>query len=237
MLVDGCAAPLVVLPGQIPLLGRLDGAVAQPLGVAARHDELHGRVERLDELFLLVVEILADALGDRDGGALEFQHADRDAVQVEHDIRALAVLAADRDLFSKSEVVDLRVGPVDEVDRLGQLAHVRLDLDPVAQQPVHRLVGVVEGLGLNLGRLLHLAQCPTDQRLRNALTGQEGPEQAHLDVAVACPLLPVAQVAVAEFLLEELDHPLLGLLLHLADGAHAWTPIPIGLSLKLIWYV
>jgi hypothetical protein len=54
-----------LLPGQVVLLGRLDGAVAQALGVVAGHDVLHGREERLDELLLLVVEVLADALGHR----------------------------------------------------------------------------------------------------------------------------------------------------------------------------
>ena len=38
---------LVFLPGQVILLRRLDGAVAQALGVVARHDELHGGEERL----------------------------------------------------------------------------------------------------------------------------------------------------------------------------------------------
>ena len=79
------------LPGQVILLRRLDRAVAQPLGVVARHDELHGREEGLDEDLLLVVEVLADALGHRDRGALQLQHAERDAVDVEHDVRALAV--------------------------------------------------------------------------------------------------------------------------------------------------
>ena len=51
------------LPAQPILLRRLDHAVAQPLGFVARHHELHGGEERLDELLFLAVEILADALG------------------------------------------------------------------------------------------------------------------------------------------------------------------------------
>src|SRR5690606_28167211 len=35
----------VLLPAQVVLLGRLDGAVAQPLAVVARHHELDGREE------------------------------------------------------------------------------------------------------------------------------------------------------------------------------------------------
>ena len=64
-------------------------AVPQPLGVVAGHDELHRGEERLDELLLLVVEVLADALGDGDRRALQFQHAEGDAVDVEHDVGTL----------------------------------------------------------------------------------------------------------------------------------------------------
>ena len=79
------------LPRQVVLLLRLDRAVAQALGVVAGHDPLHRREEGLDEDLLLVVEILADALGHRDRGALQLQHAERDAVDVQHDVRPLAV--------------------------------------------------------------------------------------------------------------------------------------------------
>ena len=51
------------LPVQPVLLRRLDHAVAQALSVVARHHELHGGEERLDEFLLLAVEILANALG------------------------------------------------------------------------------------------------------------------------------------------------------------------------------
>ena len=54
------------LPAQPVLLRRLDHAVAQPLGVVARHHELHRGVEGPDELLLLAVQVLADALAHRD---------------------------------------------------------------------------------------------------------------------------------------------------------------------------
>ena len=55
-----------------------------------------GGEEGLDEVLLLVVEVLADALGHRDGRAFQLQHAERDAVDVEHDVRPLRVALASR---------------------------------------------------------------------------------------------------------------------------------------------
>ena len=94
---------------------------------------------------LLVADVLPDALDDRDRRALQLQHAERDAVDVEHDVGALGVAdLSDRDLLGDREVVLLRVLPVDEPDGLGLLAGTRLDLDAVAQQSIDVLVGLVE---------------------------------------------------------------------------------------------
>ena len=140
----------VFLPGQVILLRRLDRAVAQAFGVVARHDELHRGEEGLDEFLLLVVEVLADALGHRDGRALQLQHAERDAVDVEHHVRplrvGLGVGARDGDLLGDGEMVLLRVLPVDQPDGLRVLADVGLHLHAVAQQVVDRPVAVVEAL-------------------------------------------------------------------------------------------
>ena len=54
------------LPTEVVFLSGLGGSVAQAFSVVARHDKLHGGEERLDEDRLLVVKVLADALGDRD---------------------------------------------------------------------------------------------------------------------------------------------------------------------------
>ena len=106
-LVRGC----IFLPVQPVLLGRLDDRVAQALGGVPGQDELHRREEGPDELLLLVVERLPDALVHRDGGALQLQHPERDAVHVEHHVRALGVLPDDRDLLGHPEVVLRRVPP------------------------------------------------------------------------------------------------------------------------------
>ena len=80
------------LPLQPVLLRRVDDAVAQALDVVAGEDQLDGGEERADELRLLVADGLPDALGDRDLGALQLERRQRDAVDVEHDVRALGVL-------------------------------------------------------------------------------------------------------------------------------------------------
>ena len=219
---------LVFLPGQVILLRRLDGAVAQALGVVARHDPLHGGEEGLDEILLLVVEVLADALGHRDGGALQLQHAERDAVDVEHDVRALAVRLGvgrrDRDFLGDGEVVVLRMLPVDQPDGLRVLADLGLHLHAVAQQVVDRPVAVVEALAGVARRLVEHVQRPGDQRLVVALLLQPGTRsKLRLDVAVALAVGPVAEIVVAQLLAEQLHHALLGPLL-------SWPTVLIALA-------
>ncbi|MCP5527537.1 MAG: hypothetical protein H7A47_12170 [Verrucomicrobiales bacterium] len=147
-LARGRTVSVALFPRQVVLFGRLDGGVAQPLGVIARHDELHRREERLDEDLPLVVQVLPDARRHGHGGPLQFQHAERHAIHVKDDVRAFAVglgvSGRDGDFFGQREVVVLRLLPIDEPDRLRGLAHVRLDLHAVAEQVVDGPVAVVE---------------------------------------------------------------------------------------------
>ena len=53
--------------------------------------------------------------------------------------------------------------------------------------------------------------------------GQEGGEQLFLDVAVADPFGPVAEIAVAQFSAKQTDHPVLGGAFRLADDGHSKT--------------
>jgi len=96
----------------------------------------------------------------------QLQHAKGDAVHVEHDVRALGILAADGDLFGNGEVVGLRVLPVDEPDGLELLAGAFLHLHTVAQQLVDGLVGVVQMLAFaQRRRFAKLVQGAADQAL------------------------------------------------------------------------
>ena len=213
------------LPAPPVLLRRLDHAVAQPLGVVARHHELHGGEERLDELLLLAVEVLADALGNRHRGALQLQHAQGDAVDIEHHVGPLGVLPGDRHLLGDGEVVVAGVRPVDQPDGDGLLAHVRLNLHAVAEQAVDLTVGVVEGLAAaGRGRLVQLVQRLGDGPVVVALLLEPAGEQLLLDVAVVGAIFPVAEVGVAERVLEERDHVLLRVNFSLPDSAHVSAP-------------
>ena len=101
----------VLLPLQEVLLRRADGAVLQPLGIVAGEDELHGAEEPLVELRLLVGEALADAVADGDAAVLQLQHADGDAVDVEHEVGPPLVVAVERHFLGDGEVVLLRLAP------------------------------------------------------------------------------------------------------------------------------
>ena len=188
------------LPAEPVLLAGLDHAVAQPLGVVARHDELHGAEERLDEVLLLAVQVLADPLRHRDGRALEFQHADGDPVDVEHDVGALGVLAGDRDFFGDGEVVGGRVLPVDQVNGDGVLADTGADPGAVAKETVDLAVGVVEGLApAEGGGLVELVERLGDEGGGVALAFEELREELGLDVPVVVAFVPVAEEGVAEW--------------------------------------
>jgi hypothetical protein len=126
----------LLLPRQVILLGRLDRAVAQALGVAARDQHLNRGEEMLDEDLLLVFQILADALGHRDGGTLQLQHAERDAVNVKHQVRAfrVGIIAGCRNsnFLGDGEMIILRILPINEPDIHGILAYARLHLHGVS---------------------------------------------------------------------------------------------------------
>ena len=134
----------VLLPLQEILLRRADGAVLQPLGVVAGEDELHGAEEPRVELRLLVGKALADAVADGDAAVLQFQHADGDAVDIQHEVGPPLVVAVQRDFLGDGEVVLLRLVPVDEVDGFRDLARLDLHRHAVAQQAVDGLVVPVE---------------------------------------------------------------------------------------------
>ena len=129
--------------------------------------------------------------------------------------------AVDRHLLGDGEVVVLGVLPVDQPDRGGPFANLRLDLHPVAEEAVDLAVRVVEGPGAAQSRgLVQLEQHLADDLVIVPLPLKPGREQALLDVGVPLAILPMAEVVVAERIPEERDHALLGLDLALADRTH-----------------
>ena len=121
---------LVLLPFQEVLLLRTDRAVLQALRVVAGEDELHGAEKPRMEHRRLVRQALPDAIADGDAAVLQLQHADGDAVDVEHEVRASLVVAGERHFLGDGEVVLLWFCPVDEVDDFGWLAQIVLAETP-----------------------------------------------------------------------------------------------------------
>src|ERR1035441_10014225 len=82
------------LPFHKKLLPCGDRPVAQSLGIAAREHELYSGEKGLVENLLLIGNELANAVRHLDRAALQFDHGDGDAVQVEDEVRPALVPAA-----------------------------------------------------------------------------------------------------------------------------------------------
>ena len=136
-----------LFPTQPLLLGSLDRAVTEALRLVSGQHELHRGEEVLDELLLLAVPVLPDALRYGDRGPLELQDGEGDTVHVEHDVRPLVPLPGDRDFLGDGEVVAAGVLPVDQPDRLVVLADFRPDLYSVPEEVVDLAVRFVERPG------------------------------------------------------------------------------------------
>ena len=195
----GCrAGRRLVLPLHEELLRRAGGAVAQPLRVAARQQELHGAEEALVEDLFLVGDELAHAVGQLHRAALELDHRDGEAVEIEHDVRPALVAALQRHLLGQREVVLLRVLPVDQVHRLVRLARGDLHRHAVAQELVGAQVRLVERDARRVGGGLELLEGGGDVGGGVAAGRQVVAQERRLDGAVVLPLVPFAEVAVAE---------------------------------------
>ena len=208
--LEAAVVRFVLLPLQEILLRRADGAVLQALGIVAGEDELHGAEEPLVELGLLVGKVLPDAVADGDAAVLQLQHADGDAVDIEHEVRPPLVVALERHLLGDGKVVLLRLIPVDEVDGFRDLARLDLHRHAVAQQVVDGLVVAVEAAAVVVRLGAQLVDGHVDLRRGVAAFGQVSREQPFLDVAVAVAVGPVAEVAVAQFVAEQGDDAVLG---------------------------
>ena len=92
----------------------------------------------------------------RDAAVLQFQHADGDAVDVEHEVGPPLEVALERHFLGNGKVVLLRLAPVNQVNGFGRLAGLGLHRHAVAEQVVDGLVVAVEravvviGLGAQL---------------------------------------------------------------------------------------
>lgn len=110
--------------------------------------------------------------------------------------------------------------PVDEVDGLGDLARLGLHRHAVAQQGIDGLVVVVETTIVIIGLGAQLVERRADLSRGIAALRQPVGKDALIDIAVAGTVGPVAEIAVAQLLLEQGDDPFLGRFLRRADIAH-----------------
>ena len=218
--LEAAVVCLVFLPGQKELCGCADGAVLHPFGIVARHDQLHGAEEPCVELGLLVRQALPDAIANADPAVFEFQHANGDAIDVQHQVGPPLLFAFESDFFGNGKVVVGGLFPVDEVNRFRRLARLSLHRYPVAQQLVHGLVVAVQAAFGVVGFRAQLVQCRADLRRGVARAGQVLGQQALFDIAVVSAVGPVAQVAVTQLIAEQFDHAVLRGTLWLANVVH-----------------
>ena len=102
ILVQGQAAVvgLVFFPFEEELLRRANGAVTQTFRIVACANKLYCRKEVTDKFLLLVDKALPNAVADRHGTAFELQHANGNAVHVQHKVGPLFPVAEDGHFLS-----------------------------------------------------------------------------------------------------------------------------------------
>src|SRR5699024_7169789 len=195
--------------------------VGQPLDVIAREQQLDGGEERTNEVVTLVADVLPDSAGGAHGRTLQLDDAKSDAIDVEDKVGTLGVDTPDRDFLDHHEVVIRRLRPVDQVDGLGCLPDVCLDLRTVPEQIVDLAVLVVERTAsTECCRSQQLLYRTRDQDLVVVTTEQGCSQSGFVNVPVV-PILQVAAVDVPELIPEELDDTALRLALSLPNCAHA----------------
>ena len=187
---------LLVLPFDKELFRRGDGAVAQPLGIAARKDELYRAEEALIENLFLVGDELAHAVGHFHGAAFQFDHADGDAVQVEDQVRPALIAAAQVTSSAKAKSFFSGMLPIDEMHCVVRLPGGDLHLHAVAQKLIRAQIGLIEGDAGRVGGGQLLQGGGIWAWSSRAISGLS--RSSSLDAAVVLAFVPVAEIAVAE---------------------------------------
>ena len=182
---------------------------------------------------------LADSFRLVLAAALELDHGDGDAVDVQHDVGSPLMTTAQGYFLRQGEVVIDGVGPVDVVDLADWLAKRGLHISAVAQQTVGSQVGIVKSVAADLGSGLQVTQRRGDLRVGVTTPLQVSREVFRLDIAVVVAPSPFAEVVVAQaarlrFIGEQSDDTVLGCALGTGKLRHwreppAWsatTPLP-----------
>lgn len=124
------------------------------------------------------------------------------------------------DFFGDGEVVLEGIAPINQVNGLGRPSGLGLDLHAVAHQPVHGLVVSVESPVAIGGFSAQFQKRRADLGRSVPASFQVAGEDILLDIAVVRTVGPVAEIAVAQAVLEQPDDALLRYAFRLADRAH-----------------
>ena len=219
--LEAAVVVLVLLPLEKELFLRADGTVLEALGVVAGKNELHCAEKPVVELRLLIGEALADAVADTHAAVLQLKNADGDAIHIQHDVGPALVVPLERHFLGNGEIVPLGLSPVDEMDGFRRCAHLGLHGYAVTQQVVDSLVVTVESAAVVVGFGAEFVESRVDLQWRVTALGQPCREQELLNVAVAAAVRPVAEILVAQLVLEQGDDPILRGAFGLADVAQA----------------
>ena len=214
---------LIFLPIKEVFFLSLDCAVLQPFRIVACKHELHRAEEPCIELGLLVRQILTNAVADGRAAVFQFDHADGDAVDVQHQIGPPLVAVqsvAQGDFLGNRKIVAPRLRPIDQLDGFSDFARLHLHRHAVAQQAVDRLIVVVEAAVGVVRFGAQQMQGTADLLRRIARFGQVNSERIFFDVAVAVALGPIAERAVAQLVAEQREDTVLGGAFRLADAVH-----------------
>src|SRR5690348_3483233 len=177
----------LVLPLHEELFRRAGRSVAQPLRVAAGEDKLHGAKERLVEDLFLICDELPDAVSDLHRAAFQLDYADRESVEIEHDVWPSFVATFQSHFFGEREVVLVQVLPIDEVHRLVGLARGGLHLYPVTQELIGTKVRLIGRSACRVGGGFELLEGGGNVRVGVSAGLEVVTEERRLDRAVILP--------------------------------------------------
>ena len=154
--------------------------------------------------------------------AFQLHYPNGDTVDVEHQVWATVKVAVQGGFLGDGAIVVLRLIPVNEMDRLRDLARFALHRNAVAQQFVHFLVVVIKA-AVGIVRLdAEFVDCTADLCRGVIVFGKVRGEKVFFDVAVVRAVGPIVEVAIAELVPEQRDDAALGDAFWLADGCHAF---------------
>ena len=200
--------------------------MTQALCVVASHAELDGRKEARDPLLALVGEVLPYALFDEVDAALELDDGQGDAVHVDDEVEPLLRVLDDGDLLGDGKVVIPGVVPVDEIDGDGCCARLRLDGNAIFQHFVDALVGSANLAGLEVPQFLGELVERFCRKIGALRVGFAEPEIQVVDAHVlVIQRFKVAEVFVAQLVVEQAQQSILGRYLRLPDGV-VGIPVP-----------